>query len=482
MRLGVMDDKDRTTRKDQAPRLGDYFPPSLKQWIGAAAIFAVVAVISAGALVTSGVEDIGAYAPHPQGWAGLLHFAFGRYVSAHAETSAPPDPLDTPELIATGASVYANECANCHGAPGYGQNPVALSMRPEPPSLDKAWRKYSAAELFTIIHRGAAYTAMPAWPVPDRPDEIWSLVAFLKHWPQLDAGSYRDLAGIAPSALPDEAGSAETAPAPIVDERPVHEATSRPYMPGDPQSIEADEATTLTPRTGMAPFGMTAGARCEMCHGENGDGKRANTAPRLDIQSPAYLLASLRAYAAGQRRSGIMWPYTANLSEADMRALARHLGAPETDDAVAEAPGIPAPAAPQAVEITASPAQETAAQETALLQRGRTIAEDGIGLDDAKSGHGEPVVKRVAACASCHGVEGASPALMPRLAGQNPYFLRNQLRSMRGEGRGANGAYNPMNKEAHGLADEDIRAVAAWYASLPPGSDMPKRQQAARKG
>lgn len=464
-----MDVKDKSGRRRTAPAPGDYLPSSLKQWIGAAAIFAVVGVVSAGALVTSGIEDLGAYAPHPEGWAGLLHFAFGRYVSAHAEPSAPPEPLETPELIATGASVYANECANCHGAPGFGQNPVALSMRPEPPALDEAWRKYSPAELFTIIHRGAAYTAMPAWPVPDRPDEIWSLVAFLKHWPQFDAKSYLETAGLRPSRAHP--------PGAITDERPVEEATSRPYMPGDPQSIEADAGTTLSPRIGMAPFGATAGARCQMCHGEDGDGGRANTAPRLDIQSPAYILASLRAYASGRRRSGIMWSYAANLDEAQMRDLALRLGASGKEKA---APGNLSEVAENPAQTIASPVRT--ADETAVLQRGRTIAEAGLGAPQAANGPGEPVVKRVAACNSCHGVEGASPALMPRLAGQDPYFLRNQLRAMRGEGRGANGAYNPMNKEAHGLADEDIRAVAAWYASLPPGSDLPSPLVAARRG
>ena len=32
---------------------------------------------------------------------------------------------------------------------------------------------------------------MPAWPVPDRDDEVWSMVAFLRVLPELDIESYR---------------------------------------------------------------------------------------------------------------------------------------------------------------------------------------------------------------------------------------------------------------------------------------------------
>ncbi len=66
-------------------------------------------------------------------------------------------------------------------------------------------------------------------------------------------------------------------------------------MPGDPQDPFHDAATTQMPRTGMAPFGATNGQDCAMCHGKSGEGRVDNSVPRLDIQDPAYIYASLRA-------------------------------------------------------------------------------------------------------------------------------------------------------------------------------------------
>jgi cytochrome c553 len=416
-----------------SPGLGGYFSRNPWHWFTAAASVGVVGALVGGIVLVSGLLDIGAYTPHADGWAHMLHFAFGRYVAAHEEKSTSPEPLDSRPLIATGASIYANECANCHGAPGLGQNPVALSMRPEPPPLDKAAEKYTPGELFTIVHRGVAYNAMPAWPAPNRPDEVWALVAFLEHWKELDAQGFRDLAGLpAPAPASPEAQAIRDVPSPAPD---LH----RPYMPGDPQDPFHDAATTQMPRTGMAPFGATNGQDCAMCHGKTGEGRADNSVPRLDTQDPAYLYASLRAYATGHRRSGVMWPYAANLSDAEMRQYAVDYGAK---------PGH-APAPQAWVDPPA---------DAALIARGQEIAARGL--------------PGGAACNSCHGIEGQSGSLVPSIAGQNPVFLRNQLRVMRDDARGATGGYNPMAKEVHGATDEDIQALAAWYASLPPRADL----------
>lgn len=427
-------DDDNGIPTDRRPSsLGDYVSKNPWHWFTTAVSLGIAGALLGGVIMLSGFLDIGAYTPHADGWAHLLHFAFGRYVAAHEQQSTSPEPLDSRPLMATGASIYANECANCHGAPGLGQNPIALSMRPEPPPLDKAADKYTPGELFAIIHRGVAYNAMPAWPVPERPDEIWSLVAFLEHWKELDAETFKGLAGLPPTPAPSkEALALRDLPAAAPD-------IERPYMPGDPQDPFHDAATTQMPRTGIAPFGATSGQDCAMCHGKAGEGRIDNAVPRLDIQDPAYLYASLRAYAVGHRRSGVKWPYAANMTDGEMRQYAVDYGAK--------------PSALPAVRPWVDPPADPA-----LIARGKEIAARGM------PGEG--------ACNSCHGIEGQSGAFVPSIAGQNPVFLRNQLRAMRNDARGATGGYNPMGKEVHGASDEDIEALAAWYASLPPRADL----------
>ena len=84
-------------------------------------------------------------------------------------------------MVMRGAGAYALVCENCHGGPGLGQSPAALSMRPEPPMVLEATTHFTDKQLFFIVANGVRYSAMPAYPVQNRPyDEVWALVAFLK--------------------------------------------------------------------------------------------------------------------------------------------------------------------------------------------------------------------------------------------------------------------------------------------------------------
>lgn len=68
-------------------------------------------------------------------------------------------------------------------------------------------------------------------------------------------------------------------------------------------------------------------------------------------------------------------------------------------------------------------------------------------------------------CASCHGGNGISSSpLWPNLAGQKPAYLEKQLHAFRsGERKDA-----MMVSMAKPLSDEDIKNLAAYYASLKP--------------
>jgi len=64
-------------------------------------------------------------------------------------------------------------------------------------------------------------------------------------------------------------------------------------------------------------------------------------------------------------------------------------------------------------------------------------------------------------CVACHGLDGRGTApIYPNLNGQWERYLRQQLLAYR-SGRRDNGI---MNGFAAGLTDDDIRALAAYYA------------------
>lgn len=70
----------------------------------------------------------------------------------------------------------------------------------------------------------------------------------------------------------------------------------------------------------------------------------------------------------------------------------------------------------------------------------------------------------VAQCAPCHGAEGvAKDVEIPNLAGQHDRYLAAQLQNFRSGKR----QHKEMRYMSRHLTDEEIEAVAAYYANLP---------------
>jgi len=66
---------------------------------------------------------------------------------------------------------------------------------------------------------------------------------------------------------------------------------------------------------------------CRACHGAGGAAPIAPNYPKLNNQNKAYLVSSLQAYRAGDRKGGLavaMSAQAAQLSDADIEALAAY--------------------------------------------------------------------------------------------------------------------------------------------------------------
>jgi cytochrome c553 len=73
-------------------------------------------------------------------------------------------------------------------------------------------------------------------------------------------------------------------------------------------------------------------------------------------------------------------------------------------------------------------------------------------------------------CALCHGPEGESAsAVYPRLAAQHPDYLQKQLKDFR-DGKRKSDTMSDMAKD---LKDEDIAALAGFFASKKAGGRQP---------
>ncbi len=71
-------------------------------------------------------------------------------------------------------------------------------------------------------------------------------------------------------------------------------------------------------------------------------------------------------------------------------------------------------------------------------------------------------------CASCHGVHGEGNGITPAIAGQVPEYFVRTMKAYQ-EGHRNNDVHKGMSQFTHDLSDEDIKALANYYAQLPGG-------------
>jgi cytochrome c553 len=244
-------------------------------WSLAAAAF----VIAAGFVVAwSGVYSVAASEGHWAVTRAFLEFAMRSSVRTHSLGIEAPALADA-DLIRLGGAHFDSGCAPCHGAPGAPSSPIVRQMLPAPPMLSDAVQRWSPRELFWIVKNGLKYTGMPAWVAPHRDDEIWAIVAFLRHLPELDAAAY--------------------------------DAIVRADSPQRLSSLSgAEDSRTIE--------------RCARCHGDGASAPSSAYVPKLTGLSAAYLKMALRQYAEGVRHSGIMQPIAVRLDGDEIHRLAQY--------------------------------------------------------------------------------------------------------------------------------------------------------------
>lgn len=155
--------------------------------------------------------------------------------------------------------------------------------------------------------------------------------------------------------------------------------------------------------------GRKLAGQCRTCHGLDGFAK-IPIAPHIGGEPASYIVSQLTAFRDGTRQNEMMTVVTKSLTDAQIADLAAWYAGHE---AVAE--------------LTADP-------------------------DDA------PEV-----CAGCHGVDGISVVEdAPNLAGETTIYTDTQLKAFRFDKR----THEVMSPIAKDLSDDEVRAVAEWYAAI----------------
>ena len=197
-------------------------------------------------------------------------------------------------------------------------------------------------------------------------------------------------------------------------------------------------------------------AYCAGCHGLDGAGRGNPVMPRLDILGEAYIAASLGAFREGARQSGVMQHAASQLSDEQIAILARRFAAePPAQVATSPQPDLPQPDLPQ----------PDLPQPADLVALGRTLA---LGTPDSRS-ESPTESRNVPTCRACHGpwpTERA--ALFPVLSGQRSDYLYTQLTLWHAETRGGTPRAHIMRLVGQDLDDDQMRALAAFYAAGAP--------------
>ena len=162
--------------------------------------------------------------------------------------------------------------------------------------------------------------------------------------------------------------------------------------------------------------------QCYLCHGLDGQGSSA-VYPRLAGQNPKYITKQLADFKTG-RRKGTMNEMVVDLTEEEMTALGEYFGA------------IPA-------KVHRVRDKELSAVGQYIFKRGNKFS-------------------GVAACATCHGIDGKGTLELPRLAGQHKRYLKIQLEEFDSRTRA-----NPiMASIATKLTELEIEAVTTYISGM----------------
>jgi len=110
----------------------------------------------------------------------LADRVIGGWITRNASTEKNP-VAESAQNLKAGQADYKEHCAGCHGLDGGGRNRLGADFYPSIPKLTEDAQQMTDGEIYFIIAKGIRYSAMPAFEVHHKPDEIWRMVLWVRH-------------------------------------------------------------------------------------------------------------------------------------------------------------------------------------------------------------------------------------------------------------------------------------------------------------
>lgn len=171
---------------------------------------------------------------------------------------------------------------------------------------------------------------------------------------------------------------------------------------------------------------------CAACHGKDGI-SHLESIPNLYGQSEEYLATQIRLMRDQKRNTQFMKAFISQISDEQIKTVSSYYASLPVDN-----------------------------DEIKLQWRGEKWPGD-MSLGEKIAYTGKPEAD-VPGCVVCHGPNGVGvKPVIPRLAGQNPQYLTNQMIAWQNDERPQD-ALNIMPPIAKALSAEEIQAVATYFS------------------
>jgi caa(3)-type oxidase subunit IV len=240
--------------------------------------------------------------------------------------------ISTPELVAKGKELFAQQCVSCHGVDGKGDGPAATALNPHPRNFHDTtgWKNgRKPTMVFKTLNEGLPPSAMASYSTLPS-DDRWALVHYvLSLGPKAEADTAADFAKVKIDPTQDSGGASGEEAATI----PIELAMRRMTVPQVP--LAKFERASETSDVHAGPGAQLYRAQCASCHGINAQG--GVRVKNLGVDPIAYVTTvSLKEADTMKSQDafnqivirglpGELMPGMANLSSTELRELYQYI-------------------------------------------------------------------------------------------------------------------------------------------------------------